>query len=329
MTPVDKAWQRATAKNSVIGYEAFLIAFPDSKYKQAAAERIAAINAKKGSSAVGAGASTASAQQESEKLKEAEAKLKAQQEELARLKAAQGEPAVVQAEAAAYYEPAEMVTIPEGVFLMGSEAFDNAKPVHMVKIEKPFKMSALEVSNKEYTAFLKATGAAYRKKELLKNESAAVAYVSWEDAKRYAEWLSNKSGKHYRLPTEAEWEYAARAGSDALYAWGDNAALAPQFAWMAQNAHGFVHSRGLLQPNAFGLFDMAGNVSEWCLDSASPNYEGAPSEAGKAFDDEDAMKIIRGGSYKSEGKSLSPSYRESNIPTYRSDAVGFRLVESL
>jgi len=326
MTPADKAWQRAAAKNSVVGYEAFLIAFPDSKYKQTATDRIAALNTKASGSA--AGSAKKSQQSEAEKLRQAEAELKKQQEELARLKAAQGI-TVASVSGNTYYEPAEMVTIPEGVFLMGSETFANAKPVHMVKIVKPFKMSALEVSNKEYSAFLNATGTKYRKKELLKNESAAVAYVSWDEAKQYAEWLSKKSGKRYRLPTEAEWEYAARAGSDALYQWGDNPAMAPQFAWMAANAHGFVHSRGLLQPNAYGLFDMAGNVSEWCQDAATQDYSGASDISDKPVVDEDAMKIIRGGSYKSDGDSLSSSFRESNIPSYRSDAVGFRLVEEL
>ena len=176
---------------------------------------------------------------------------------------------------------------------------------------------------------MKATGAKYRKKKLLKNESAAVAYVSWYEAKRYAAWLSKMTGKHYRLPTEAEWEYAARGGTDTIYSWGDNPAIAAQYAWMASNAHGFVHTRGLLQPNGYGLFDMAGNVAEWCLDAAAPNYSGAPSVADRAVEDEDAMKVIRGGSYKSGVEDLAAARRDSNIPTFRSTAVGFRLVEEL
>ena len=309
MTPTDKAWQRAEKKNTPVSYEAFLIAFPDSKYKKTAEERIAAMTAKKQPvttvQASGAVAATGAVA----------------------VKSAQA--TVSEGDKPVFYEPAEMVSIPEGVFLMGSEQFENAQPVHMVKVEKPFKMSAFEVSNKEYGAYVKATGVQYRNKKLLQNESAAVAYVSWDDAKAYAAWLSQVSGKHYRLPTEAEWEYAARGGSNTPYAWGENAALAPQFAWMALNAHGFVHSRGLLQPNGYGLFDMAGNVAEWCLDAALPDYKGAPSVSDRAIVDQDAMKIIRGGSYKSSAESLSPYYRESNIPMYRSDTVGFRLVESL
>jgi len=345
MTPVDEGWARAVAKNSVVGYEAFLIAFPDSKYKQTAIDRIEALNGVRAETVANAAASqtlNASLAQEqelrqkAEALKKMEAELKAQQEALERLKAEQAAlamqtlPPEQQSESSAeYVEPAEMVTIPAGVYLMGSESFENAKPVHMVTVEKPFRMSAFEVGNKEYAAFLKATDTKYSKKKLLKNESAAVAYVSWEDANRYAEWLSRMTGKHYRLPTEAEWEYAARGGSDTMYAWGNNIALAPQYAWMAVNAHGFVHSRGLLQPNAYGLFDMAGNVAEWCIDAATPNYTGAPSISNRAVIDADAMKVIRGGSFKSSGEALSPSYRESNIPTFRSETVGFRLVESL
>ena len=314
LTPADKAWQRAANKNTVLSYEAFLIAFPDSKYKQTAQERIASMTAKQQpAGAVKAETAAASAGKQAQPVPG--------QVSLSEAPAAQESKPI-------FYEPAEMVTIPEGVFLMGSERFENAKPVHMVKVEKPFNMSALEISNKEYGAFVKATGMKYRNKKLLKNESAAVAYVSWDDAKAYADWLSKMSGKRYRLPTEAEWEYAARGGTDTLYSWGDNATLAPQFAWMALNAHGFVHSRGLLQPNAYGLFDMAGNVAEWCLDAAVHTYEGAPSVADRAAEDQDAMKIIRGGSYKSEGEALSPYHREWNIPMYRSDTVGFRLVES-
>ena len=340
LTPVDKAWRRAVDKNSVVGYEAFLIAFPDARYKQTAIDRIDKLNARrKGGAAAGVSSTAALAQErkfqeKTEALKKMEAKLKAQQAALASLKAQQS--AVSQAEADApaavaadtlYMEPVEMVTVPAGVYLMGSDAFENAKPVHMVKIEKPFKMSAYEVTNKEYAYFIKATGAKYQKRKLLKNESASAVYVSWEDATRYAQWLSEMTGKHYRLPTEAEWEYAARAGSDALYSWGDNPALAPQYAWMAINAHGFVRSGGLLQPNAFGLYDTAGNVAEWCIDAMKSNYNGAPSVSNRAVEDPDAMKVFRGGSYTSEGEALSPSYRNSNIPTYRSKMIGFRLVE--
>jgi len=330
LTPADKAWHRAELQNSVVGYEAFAIAFPDSAFKPAALKRIEALKAKQE-----AAKSAPAALEKEQKLKEMEAQLRAQQEALARLKAEKKslespeETAKSEASALRFYEPDEMVTVPAGVFLMGSERFENSTPVHMVTVTKAFKMSAYEVSNKEYAAFLKATGTAYRKKKLLENESAAAAYVSWEEAVRYAEWLSFMSGKQYRLPTEAQWEYAARAGSDTLYTWGTAIANAPQYAWMASNAHGFVHSRGLLQPNAFGLFDMAGNVAEWCADSATPNYEGAPSDAEKSAAQEGAPKIIRGGSIQSEGEALSPFFRDSNAADYRSGSVGFRLVELL
>lgn len=273
--------------------------------------------------------------EKTEALHKMQAELKAQEAALAKLQAEQAK-ALTQAQEdtpapkkSEFLEPEQMETIPAGVYLMGSEVFENAQPVHMVTVEKPFKMSAFEVTNREYSLFLKATGTKYRKRKLLKNEYAAVTNVSWNDATRYAQWLSNMTGKHYRLPTEAEWEYAARGRSDTLYSWSDNAALAAQHAWMASNARGFVHSGGLLQPNGFGLFDTAGNVAEWCIDAAMPNYKGVPSVSNRAVVDPDAMKIIRGGSFKDEGERLSPSYRDSNIPTYRSDTVGFRLAESL
>ncbi len=325
--PVDKAWQRAEAKNSAVGYEAFLIAFPDSAYKQSAISRIDALQAKAKRSAAEKG----TVSEKNKELQKVEAELKAQQEALARVKAeqealAEGSAAEKTATGPLFYEPSEMVTLPEGVFMMGSNYFANSKPLRRVTVKAGLKMSAYEVSNKAYSAFLKATGTKYRKKKLLENESAAVAYVSWEDATHYAAWLSQVSGKHYRLPTEAEWEYAARAGSDTLFAWGDSAANAAQYAWMATNAHGFIHSRGLLQPNAFGLFDMAGNVAEWCQDGATADYKSAPSKAENVSSGNGAMKIVRGGSITSKGEELSPFYRDADKPALRSETVGFRLV---
>lgn len=346
LSPLDKAWKRAEAKNSIVGYEAFLIAFPDSKYKQTAIDRIDVFNARQKAAQGTVAAATANRldatlkrerelKAKSEALQKMQAELKAQEAALAVLKAEQAKArSEINEETSApvvpvYLEPEEMVTIPTGVYLMGSEKFENAQPVHMVTVEKAFKMSAVEVTNKAYSLFIKATGTKYRKKKLLKNEYASVSNVSWDEANRYAKWLSTVTGKHYRLPTEAEWEYAARGGSDEEFSWGENAALAPQYAWMSRNARGFIHSGGLLQPNGFGLFDMAGNVAEWCIDAAMPDYKSAPSVSNRVVVDPDAMKVIRGGSFKDEGDALAPAFRNSNIPTFRSDTVGFRLVEIL
>lgn len=339
-SPVDKAWQRAFEKQSVVGYEAFLIAYPESKYKQKAIDGIERLNAKKAANV--SLVTSAEVSRTQAELKAAEAKLQAQKQELTRLKALQAdqskqaalaeettETVVPEEITPLFYEPEVMVTLSENVFLMGSDRFDNTMPVHVVKVTQPIKISAYEVTNKEYAAFLNATGKKYRKKKYLNNETAAVVYVSWNDAQAYASWLSEMSGKLYRLPTEAEWEYAARGGSDTLYSWGDNPTLAAQYAWMKNNAHGFIHSGGLLQPNAFGLFDMAGNAAEWCLDAISSDYKNAPSSAEKYVEDELAMKVIRGGSYKDGREQLSPTFRNSNIPTVRSADVGFRLVEQL
>ncbi len=326
LSDVDKAWARAETKNSIVGYEAFLIAFPESPYKQRAIDRIETLNRERNAS----DAMRKSVRESSDELQRRQEELEEQIRRLEALKAQRmrletAEPARQQKASALYYEPEEMVEIPAGVYLMGSDRFANAVPVHTVTIKKPFLMSIYEVSNKAYKAFLDATGTKYRKKKLLENESAAVAYVTWEEARRYAKWLSKLSGKHYRLPTEAEWEYAARGGKDTPFSWGENPALAPQYAWMKRNAHGFVHTRGLLQPNGYGLFDMAGNVAEWCAD-AIYRYEDAPSESDRPYVDEDAMKVIRGGSFRSDAEELSCAFRDSNIPTYRSETIGFRLV---
>ncbi len=334
ITVEDRAWQRAVSKNTVIGFEAFLVAYPDSQYKEKAVSHINNIHAKVKSRKRTkhkpvkkvASAESIALQLEREKLANQQKELELLQAKLA-LMSSQEETKEEVVEKVEFFEPEEMVVIPSGVFTMGSKKFKNAQPTHKVRFKKSFKLSAFEVSNKAYSAYLKATGKKYRKKKLLREESASVAYVSWKEAKSYIAWLNSVSSKHYRLPTEAEWEYAARAGSNTEFYWGADVKRVPQYAWVSKNAHGFVHTGGILQPNAFGLYDMIGNVAEWCEDASTPNYKNANSNGAEAVVDDDAMKVYRGGSYLDEGDKLSSAYRNSNIPTYKHIAIGFRLAE--
>ena len=338
VTAEDRAWQRAVAKRTVVGFEAFLVAYPDSQYKEEAVGNINNIYKKVKAKAKSrkytkskpvkkvASAESIALQLEREKLANQQKELELLQAKLVMM-ASQEKIKEIEVEKVEFFEPEEMVVIPSGVFTMGSKSFKNTQPMHKVRFKKSFKLSAFEVSNKAYSAYLKATGKKYRKKKLLREESASVAYVSWKESKAYIEWLNSVSGKDYRLPTEAEWEYAARAGTDTAFYWGTDAKRAPQYAWTLKNAHGFVHTGGILQPNAFGIYDMIGNVAEWCEDAATPNYKKADSNGAEAFVDVDAMKVYRGGSYLDEGKQLSSAYRNSNIPTYKHITIGFRLAE--
>ena len=338
VTAEDRAWKRAVGKKTVVGFEAFLVAYPDSQYKEKAVGKINDIYTKAKSKAKSrkrtknkpvkkvASAESIALQLEREKLANQQKELELLQAKLA-LMSSQEEAKVVVVEKVEFFEPEEMVVIPSGVFTMGSKTFKNAQPTHKVRFKKSFKLSAFEVSNKAYSAYLKATGKKYRKKKLLREESASVAYVSWKEANAYIAWLNSVSGKHYRLPTEAEWEYAARASSNTAFYWGTDVKRAPQYAWASKNAHGFVHTGGILQPNAFGIYDMIGNVAEWCEDAATTNYKKANSNGAEAVVDVDAMKVYRGGSYLDEGDKLSSAYRNSNIPTYKHITIGFRLAE--
>ena len=147
-----------------------------------------------------------------------------------------------------------------------------------------------------------------------------VVYVSWEDAKAYADWLG------MRLPTEAEWEYACRAGSEAEYYFGDNESKVAEYAWYHANSGGNAHPVGEKKPNAWRLYDMHGNVWEWCQDwydayASSPAADPkGPSSGGS--------RVLRGGSWFYYAGLCRSAYRGGRWPSYRDDNTGFRLSRS-
>lgn len=354
----DVAWKQVKDENTLLAYQAFLLTYPASPHAKKANELL---NSKQEQSLryidkKAQNNKSDEIQKELEHLKMEQAELrrlqteakrraeldmeqrlknaKVKSDEIKRLKAEKSKLLTAQqsmkrleikAEKLTEYIEPEMVDIPIGDFIMGSNAFKESAPAHKVKMSHPFKMAKYEVTNREYVLFLKDTGKKYRKKKLLKELDTPVAYVSWKDAVEYTEWLSKVSGMQYRLPTEAEWEYTARSGSTTTFSWGENAVLAPQYAWMGKNSYAFVRTHGLLKPNAFGLNDMFGNVAEWCMDDYSTSYKSTPTD-GSSHKEEDAMKVVRGGSWKSSVEELKSAYRNSNIPTFKNDATGFRIV---
>lgn len=234
------------------------------------------------------------------------------------------------------------VDIPAGSFEMGSEgddAYDNEKPVHTVHI-KAFKLMDAEVTVGQYRQFIEATGyhapskTGYKEYSYAKScnwnkqnvEDHPINCVSWEDVQAYISWLNMQVGKPmYRLPTEAEWEYAARAGTDTQWACGDNKWCVTQMAWFYENSDGRTHPVKTKSPNYWKLYDMHGNVWEWVQDRWHDNYEGAPTDGSAWNTGSGGARVLRGGSWFDLASNLRSANRGWNSPTSRNSNSGFRL----
>jgi formylglycine-generating enzyme required for sulfatase activity len=227
----------------------------------------------------------------------------------------------------------EMVAVPAGEFLMGSNDGGGAeKPLHKVSIAKPFAVGKFEVTFAEWDACVAAGGCRNSPADQgWGRERQPVVNVSWDDiTKDYLPWLSKVSGKTYRLLTEAEWEYAARAGLHATYAWGND---------LGQNRanckgcgsqwDGKVPAPvGSFQANAFGLHDMHGNVWEWVQDCYKNSYAGAPQD-GQAVDGASCPRVRRGGSWDSTANDLRVAGRLGNSVGSRWNNLGFRVARAM
>ncbi len=224
----------------------------------------------------------------------------------------------------------EMADIPAGSFYMGEagvgENFDE-KPIHQVVITLPFRMGRTEITNAQYEAF-RPEHRIYRGKNGLSSaDDEAVVFVSYQDAVDYCQWLSQKEGKNYRLPTEAEWEYACRAGSYFPYYMGDGLPDAyRKNQQTARDPQPVSLKVGQTEPNAFGLYDMHGNVEEWCLDWYGPYLPGLQTDpAGRISGD---YRVTRGGSHNTPDNYLRSSNRMAMLPDDKHSFTGFRIVES-
>ena len=216
-------------------------------------------------------------------------------------------------------------------FAIPFEAFRHGdfdeKPVHEVTISRPFFLGAFEVTNAQYEQFDPAHRALRGKMGFSRSDDEAVVFVSWPEAKAFCDWLAKKEGRPYRLPTEAEWEYAARAGTTTLF-WTGNA-LPPAFLKNARStafqSPGDVVSlaAGKTPPNPWGLSDMHGNVEEWTGDWYGP-YAAAPQKdpVGRAGGD---FRVTRGGSHGTDAYYLRSANRMGSLPETRSWLIGFRV----
>ena len=231
-----------------------------------------------------------------------------------------------------------MAVIPPGTFVMGSPPDEPARsdgegPQHTVRITQPFAIGVYAVTFDDYDRFACATGAALPEDEGWGRASRPVINVSWRDAQAYCAWLADQSGQSYRLPSEAEWEYACRAGATTPFHFGArlSTALANFDGNYTYNGSAKGEYRvqtlpvGSFPPNAFGLYDMHGNAWEWCQDAWHDSYKGAPQD-GAAWEAESALpRVLRGGSWGNDPRLCRAALRNGVPPDYRDDDVGFRV----
>ncbi len=218
----------------------------------------------------------------------------------------------------------EMKYISPATFQMGSNdnhVQDDEKPVHTVTLSE-FYMGKYEVTFTEYDAFCNATGRTKPEDEGWGRGNRPVINVSWDDATAYCNWLSQKTGKTYRLPTEAEWEYAAKGGQNYKYAGSNDL---DKVAWYSANSGIKPHPVGEKQPNGWGLYDMSGNVWEWCSDWYSASYS-TTAQRDPTGPVSGSNRVFRGGCWYYGARFCCTDFRYDNAPTYRDYHLGFRLV---
>ncbi len=227
--------------------------------------------------------------------------------------------------ASAVREP-EMNTIRAGIFTMGSNDDVTEKPPHQVTI-KPFAISKYPISVRDWNECAAAKACAFA---ATGKDDAPVTNVSWTDAKQFVAWLATATRKAYRLPSEAEWEYAARGGTQTKYWWGD------QFqSGMAncKNCNDIAAAEqpikvGSFKPNPFGLYDMGGGVDQWVEDCWHKNYQGAPADGSAWVEAGCASHVIRSGSWKNDARYVRPSNRDGYDTNVRYPTHGFRVALS-
>ena len=225
----------------------------------------------------------------------------------------------------------ELVIVPLGEFDMGSTAKPTEQPVHHISIGKNFAISRREVTFAEWDRCVAGSGCKFSPPDQSWGRGdRPVTDVSWDDAKEFLAWLSKTTGKSYRLPTEAEWEYAARGGSTTPYWWGkDVGAGRAACAECGVSESGRTMPVGSLRPNAFGLYDTAGNAAEWVEDCWNPSYRGAPNDGSAWTNGDCSLRVLRGGSFADKAIAVRSSARFRYDEDVRYYANGFRVARDL
>lgn len=217
----------------------------------------------------------------------------------------------------------ELVSLPGGEFIMGGDQWEYEKPRHRVRVS-PFAIGKYQVTQAQWKAVMGNNPSRF------KDDALPVEQVSWEEAKEFCQKVSRATGNEYRLPTEAEWEYAARAGSTGKYCFGDDERLLGDYAWYEKNSDQKTHSVGQKKPNAWGLYDMHGNVWEWCSDWFGEDYYKELEKEGVAIDPRGpstgSYRVRRGGGWNDYAVNCRSAYRGIWAPGNRYGNLGFRLV---
>jgi formylglycine-generating enzyme required for sulfatase activity len=221
-----------------------------------------------------------------------------------------------------------LAVIPRGSFMMGNGSVAQAGPVHRVRLAHPFAMSVYEVSQSQFERYCRSSGTACPPQPWARADDPVVN-VSWHDARDYARWLSRATGQRYRLPTEAEWEYAARAGQTGLYPSGST--LSPTDAYFSMDATLTAPAPRSMRfnANAWHLMLMVSNVREWVEDAWSPTFSGAPADGSAREQGEPGTRVVRGGCYADPAIRLSLSARAPLAADARNPCTGFRLVREV
>ena len=253
----------------------------------------------------------------------------------------------------------QMVVIPAGRFTMGSPAYEDERypfegPTRELNVPS-FAMGRYEVSREQFQTYVSSTRAVmapcpsgtWQAPGFDQTASDPVVCVSWDDASAFVAWLAQRLGQPYRLPSEAEWEYATRAGTTARRPWGDSpseacvyenvgdAALQKSFSVSQSPVHacadGFTNTApsGRFKPNAFGLYDTLGNVSEWTQDCWNATFTGAPGNARPWLTEGCEGRVVRGGSWSFGPRGVRSAYRGWEPVDSRNGLIGFRVAKSL
>jgi formylglycine-generating enzyme required for sulfatase activity len=230
----------------------------------------------------------------------------------------------------------KLVLIPKGTFMMGSPETEKGRHENEtqreVTISKDYYLGVYEVTQAQYEKVM-GKNPSHFQGAIVGNENAdlPVEKVSWDDAVEFCKKLSDlpeekKAGREYRLPTEAEWEYACRAGSKTVFSFDDEEGLLPEYGWFDRNSSNRTHTVGLLEPNAWGLYDMHGNVWEWCSDWYGEYPKGAVADpTGPKMD---SVRVIRGGSWNFAAAECRSASRDWSGPSDHGDDLGFRVALS-
>ena len=223
----------------------------------------------------------------------------------------------------------EFVLIPKGSFMMGSDSkvgYDNERPSHAVNISRPFYLQKTEVTQGEWKEVIDENLSCFH----VYGDDYPVEWVSWDDAQKFIEKLNQLEGTDlYRLPTEAEWEYACRAGATTEFSFGDDAVKLKEYAWYEENSNRHSHPVGQNKPNVWGLFDMHGNVWEWCQDWYAVDYYKNSQEINPQGPETGSDRVLRGGGWSSHARGCRSANRQGYPQGTTLCNIGFRLAKSV